>query len=311
MWTSLIVLILFLLGFDLFFLHRKGGVVNAKKAAYETAIWITLAISFSFVIHFLYDRGWVNNSLGLSPHDAVIKYITGYLVELSLSVDNLFVIAMIFTAFKIPLAYQHKALFWGILGAMVFRGIMIAVGVVLMESISWMTYVFGALLIYTALRMFLKKEKKPSLNYGPSRFFRFSTELDGSKFWTVENGRRLATPLFAALMLIEVTDLLFALDSIPAILAVTTDPFIVFSSNIFAILGLRAMYFFLANMLEKFHYIKYSVFAILIFVGVKLLLVHYYKFPEWVSLGFIIFSLLTGIVASLVVKRKGKPVSGG
>ncbi len=270
-----------------------------------TSFWVALGLGFSGAIFGIYEAEWVINPTALSPGKAVTKYLTGYLIELSLSVDNLFVIAMIFNALRIPIAYQHRTLFWGILGAIVFRGAMIVVGVALINSISWMTYVFGAFLIYTAFRMLKEGDEGTDQSKYLSRLERFlpmTTRMQGEHFWIVEEGVRKATPLFAALVLIEISDLLFALDSIPAILAVTTDPFLVFSSNIFAILGLRSMYFFLADLLERFQYLKYSVFAILIFVGVKLLLIHHVEFPEWLSLGVILIALLAGILFSLYKK---------
>lgn len=310
-WAGLIIFIVLLLIFDLFILHKNDN-ISHKKTARETAFWILVALSQSLVIYFIYKNAWVDNPTHLTPKNAVMKYITGYLVELSLSVDNLFVIAMIFKSYKIPLKYQHKALFWGILGAIVFRGIMIAVGVVLFNKLSWIPYVFGVFLILTAFKMLYDELKggdeenmKESLGARlMQRYFKFSKNLDGNRFFTIENGKKLATPLFAALILIEFTDLMFAVDSIPAILAITQDALIVFCATIFATLGLRSMYFFLANMLEKFHYLKYSVFAILLYIGIKLILMHHYDIPEWLSLGVIIVSLAIGVIVSLIHQKK-------
>ena len=300
-WIGLLVLLIGLLSFDLFILHEKGKIISYKKAAVETSFWISIAALFSFAVYLIYSNELVENPENLEPMDAVIMYITGYLIELSLSVDNLFVMAMIFGTFNIPLKYQHTTLFYGILGAIIFRGIMIGIGVALINAISWMTYVFGAFLIFTALKMLFTKEHHEDEKKQPwvYKLFKVSPTLTEERFFTIENGVRMATPLFAALVMIELTDILFALDSVPAILAVTTDPFIVYSSNIFAILGLRAMYFFLANMLDKFVYLKYSVFAILIFVGIKILLIHHIHFPEWLSLGFIAVALGLGVLVSL------------
>jgi len=303
-WTSLIILIFVLMAFDLLVLNKKGQHVTNKRAAVETIFWVSVAFLFSGVVYWLYDVGLVSHPKTASPMQAYYNYTTGYLIELSLSVDNLFVIAMIFASFKIHPDNQHKALFWGIIGAIVLRGLAIGLGVKLIENFEWMTYVFGAFLLFTAIKMLMPEkeenegEKKPSwLN----KIFKISKKSDGDKFWIVENGVRMATPLFAALIMIELTDLLFALDSIPAIISITEDPFIVFSSNIFAILGLRSMYFFLANMLKKFRFIKYSVFAILVFVALKLLLidVEFFHFMEWASLPFIALSLIVGIVVSI------------
>jgi tellurite resistance protein TerC len=305
-WIVFIVFILLLLVIDLLILNRKGVSFTHKKAAIETFAWVTMALSFSLAVYWIYHNGLVQNINKLSPTEAVIKYITGYLIELSLSVDNLFVIAMLFASFKIPLKHQHKVLFYGILGAIVFRGLMIWAGILLIQKISWITYIFGALMLFTAFRMLVKDEEN---DVRPSKFrdylykkFKASNNQNGDKFFIVENGAKLATPLFIALLMIEATDLLFAIDSIPAILAVTTDPFIVLTSNIFAVLGLRSMYFFLANMLEQFKYLKYSVFTILVFVGLKLMTIHFYKFPEWFSLSFIGVSLVLGILVSLLHK---------
>ncbi|MBL7899833.1 MAG: TerC/Alx family metal homeostasis membrane protein [Crocinitomicaceae bacterium] len=303
-WISLIVLIFVLLAFDLLVLNKKGEHITNKRAAVETIFWVSVAFIFSGVVYWLYDAGHMSHPKTESAIQAYYNYTTGYLIELSLSVDNLFVIAMIFASFKIHADNQHRALFWGIIGAIVLRGLTIGLGVKLIESFEWMTYVFGGFLLFTALKM-LKPEKEDEEEKKPSwisRIFKISKQSDGDRFWIVEDGVRMATPLFAALVMIELTDLLFALDSIPAIISITEDPFIVFSSNIFAILGLRSMYFFLANMLKKFHYLKYSVFAILMYVALKLLLidVEFFHFMEWMSLPFIALSLLTGIMVSII-----------
>ena len=301
-WTLFILLILFLLAFDLVVLYKKDEGISNKRAARETAFWVIIALLFPLVIYWLYNTGQIENVDSLSATDAAIKYLSGYFIELSLSVDNLFVIAMIFRMYKIPISNQHRALFWGIIGAIVLRGLMIWLGVILIHKISWITYVFGAFLLYTAFHMLEKEDENPTtspMSKRMSKLFNISTHLDGEKFFTRQNGVKMMTPLFAALVLIEFTDLLFAMDSIPAILAITTDPFIVFSSNMFAVLGLRAMYFFLANMLEKFHYLKYSVFAILLFVSIKLLTIHFVQFPEWFSLFYIGVALAIGILVSL------------
>jgi tellurite resistance protein TerC len=305
-WTGLIILVIILLLIDLLILNKKKSVITHKKVAIETVLWVLIAFAFSFAVYWIYKLQLVDNPNSLEPSTAVIKYITGYLIELSLSVDNLFVISMIFASFKIPLKHQHKVLFLGILGAIIFRGLMIFTGVILINKLSWITYVFGVFLLITAFRMLTKEEDQSK----PSKFksflykrFKVSDNLNEDKFWVVENGIKMVTPLMIALIMIELTDVLFAIDSIPAILAVTTDPFIVFSSNIFAVLGLRSMYFFLANMLDKFHYLKYSVFAILVFVSLKLIVLHFYKFPEWFSLAFIAVSLVMGVLISINSKQ--------
>jgi tellurite resistance protein TerC len=241
--------------------------------------------------------------------DASIKFITGYLIELSLSVDNIFVIAIIFSSFRIPQKYQHRVLFWGIMGAIVFRGLMIYFGVLLIHKFSWTTYIFGLFLIFTALKMLFtgeddKFEPKKSFVYRTLRkIIPVTSHIDGEHFFVKRRHITAATPLFVALVVIEVMDVIFAIDSVPAILAITSDPFLVFSSNIFAILGLRSMYFFLAHMLNRFAHLEYSLIAILTFVGLKMLLHDYIILPEWVSLTFIAVSLLVGILVSLKMSK--------
>jgi tellurite resistance protein TerC len=305
-WIVLVVYIVILLGLDFFILHKKDNAPSVRKALFETIFFVVNALLFAVFVFYCFSNSWVDNINNLSPDQAVIKYLTGYIIELSLSVDNLFVIAVIFAAFKIPSQYQHRLLFLGILGAIIFRAVLISVGLVLIHKIHGMNIIFGLFLLFTALKM-LKKEAEHKDNAKPkalNRFFRFSSVIDGHKFITRENGKRVFTALFAALVTIEFTDLLFALDSIPAIFAVTTDPFIVYSSNIFAIMGLRSLYFFLANMLEKFKYLKYSVFSILVFVSMKLMTANYVDIPEWFSLMFIGLSLGIGIYISIVVVKK-------
>lgn len=301
-WIILISYVLLLLLIDFFILHKKNRDTSVKRAIFETIFFITNALIFSGFIYWFYNISIVNNVNNLEPAQAVVKYLTGYIIELSLSVDNLFVIAIIFTSFKIPRQYQHNLLFLGILGAIVFRAILISVGLILINKIHGMNIVFGLFLLFTALKM-LKKEaehkdiKEPK---GIINLFRFSNELHDGKYITKVNGNTVFTALFGALITIELTDLLFALDSIPAIFAVTTDPFIVFSSNIFAVMGLRSLYFFLSNMLEKFVYLKYSVFAILLFVSLKLMTASLIEIPEWFSLLFIGISLAIGIYISTI-----------
>lgn len=303
-WGIFIAVILIFLALDLGVFNRTPHIISTKEATKWTAIWVTISFLFSGVIYWLYSNGLVANTDNLTASNATIKYITGYLIELSLSVDNIFVITVIFTSFKIPLKYQHRVLFWGILGAIVFRALMIFFGVLLINKFSFTTYIFGAFLIFTAFKMLVSKDEefqpKKSFVYRQIRkFIPITSHMNGEHFFVKMRHINAATPLFIALIIIEFTDILFALDSIPAILAITADPFLVFTSNIFAILGLRSMYFFLSNMLAKFHYLKYSLIAILTFVGIKLILAHHFKFPEWISLSVIALSLLAGIVVSL------------
>jgi tellurite resistance protein TerC len=309
-WICFIATILIFLALDLGVFNKTPHIISSKEAGKWTGIWIALSFLFSGLIYWLYDKAYIANPDNLKPSVAAIKFITGYLIELSLSVDNIFVIAIIFAAFKIPKKYQHRVLFWGILGAIVFRGLMIYFGVLLINKFTWTTYIFGAFLLYTAVKMFFSKDEEA---FNPRKSFVFkmlkkvipiTNQIDGEHFFVKRKHIRAATPLFVALIVVEVMDMVFALDSVPAILAITSDPFLVFSSNIFAILGLRSMYFFLANMLERFSYLEYSLIAILSFVGLKMLLHDFIEIPEWSSLLFIAFSLVAGIVVSLKLNKK-------
>jgi tellurite resistance protein TerC len=301
-WIIFIAAILVFLALDLGVFNKTPHVISSKEAGKWTALWVGLSFAFSGVVYWLYKNNYVDNPDQLQAEAASMKYITGYLIELSLSADNIFVIAIIFASFKIAQKYQHRILFWGIIGAVIFRALMIFFGVILIHKIEWITYVFGGFLLYTAIKMLFKKEEeefnpKESLIYKLiGKIIPISSHKDKSHFFIKENNRTYATPLFVTLLVIEVMDMVFAMDSVPAILAITADPFLVFSSNIFAILGLRSMYFFLANMLEKFSYLEYSLIAILSFVGIKMLIIHYHKFPEWVSLTFIGVSLLLSLI---------------
>ena len=305
-WILFITLVLVFLALDLGVFNKTPHIISSKEAGKWTAIWVVLSFAFSGVVYLLYQNKFIENPTAIKPSVASIKFITGYLIELSLSIDNIFIIAIIFASFKIPQKYQHRILFWGIIGAIVFRGLMIFFGVILINKVSWMTYIFGGFLLFTAAKMLFKKEEedfhpKDSFIYKMlGKIIPITTETEKEKFFIIQNGKKYATPLFVALIVIEVMDMLFALDSVPAILAITSDPFLVFSSNIFAILGLRSMYFFLANMLAKFNYLEYSLIAILTFVGLKMLIPHdWIEIPEWVSLAFIAFSLILGILISL------------
>lgn len=309
-WVLFLAAIFFFLALDLGVFNKNPHIISSKEAGIWTAIWVTISFIFSGVIYWIYANNFIENPSNLSPSMASIKFITGYLIELSLSVDNIFVIAVIFSSFKIPQKYQHRVLFWGILGAIIFRGLMIYFGVLLISKFSWMTYVFGAFLIFTAAKMLFKKEDEEVFN--PKKSFVYKSlrkiipitlHMEGEHFFVKKRNILFATPLFVALIVIELMDVLFAMDSVPAILAITSDGFLVFSSNIFAILGLRSMYFFLANMLEKFSYLEYSLIAILTFVGIKMLAHDYIELPEWASLGFIALSLLVGIGYSLYVDK--------
>ena len=304
-WILFFVLIFIILALDLGVFNKTPHIISSKEASKWTAIWVAFSFLFSGVIYWLYGSNYITNPTQLTQTDATLKFITGYLIELSLSIDNIFVIAIIFASFKIAQKYQHRVLFWGILGAVIFRGLMISFGVVLINKFSWTTYLFGGFLLFTALKMLLTKEDndfdpKSSLVYKYlGKIIPITSEHDKEHFFIQTKSGKAATPLFVALIVIEVMDVLFAVDSVPAILAITSDPFLVFSSNIFAILGLRSMYFFLANMLEKFRHLEYSLIAILSFVGVKMLVHDFIEIPEWASLGFIAVALLIGILVSL------------
>jgi len=305
-WILFLVGVVLILALDLGVFNKNPHIISTKEASKWTLIWVTLSFLFSGVIYWLYTTDYIANPDKLKPAVASMKFITGYLIELSLSVDNIFVIAIIFASFKIPQKYQHRVLFWGIIGAVVFRGLMIFFGVMLINKFTWTTYVFGAFLLFTAIKMLFSGDDE---DFQPKDSFVYKTlgkiipitsEMQHEKFFILtEKGKKAATPLFVALIVIEVMDVLFAVDSVPAILAITSDPFLVFSSNIFAILGLRSMYFFLANMLAKFSYLEYSLIAILSFVGLKMLVHEWIQVPEWASLGFIALSLLVGILVSL------------
>lgn len=305
-WIFFLLAVVLILALDLGVFNKNPHIISTKEASKWTLIWVTLSFLFSGVIYWLYTTDYIANPDKLKPAVASMKFITGYLIELSLSIDNIFVIAIIFASFKIPQKYQHRVLFWGIIGAVVFRGLMIFFGVMLINKFTWTTYLFGGFLLFTAIKMLFSGEEE---DFQPKNSFVYKTlgkiipitsEMDHEKFFILtEKGKKAATPLFVALIVIEVMDVLFAVDSVPAILAITSDPFLVFSSNIFAILGLRSMYFFLANMLAKFSYLEYSLIAILSFVGLKMILHDFIHLPEWASLGFIALALLVGILISL------------
>jgi len=307
-WILFIAIVLLFLALDLGFFNKTPHVIRTKEATIWTGIWVTIALSFSLLIYLIFANGWIENPGNLSPSKALIQYITGYLIELSLSMDNIFVIAVIFASYRIPPKYQHRVLFWGIIGAIIFRALMIFFGVALISKFEWIIYAFGGFLILTALKLLVSKEKekfnpKKSLVYRIVRkFIPITAKVKNEKFFVRKKERIVATPLFLVLIIIEFTDVIFALDSIPAILAVTRDPFIVFSSNILAILGLRSMYFFLSRMTQKFQYLKYSLVAILSFVGVEFILQNIYEFSEWFALGFIFTSLAIGVLISIIKK---------
>jgi len=307
-WALFILMILIFVAIDLGVFNREPHVISVKEASCWTGLWVSIALLFSLVVYYIYNNELIANPSNLTPSEAALDYITGYLIELSLSIDNIFVIAVIFSSFQIPTKYQHRVLFWGILGAIVFRAIMILFGVVLINRVSWMIYVFGVFLIFTAYKMLTTQDEpfnpRNSFVFRQIRkFIPITQRMDGERFFIKLKHIRAATPLFVALIVIEVTDVLFALDSVPAIIAITSDPFLVFSSNILAIMGLRSMYFFLSNMLDRFAYLEYSLIIILTFVGVKMLLSHTIEIPHSISLGVILTSLIGGVVGSLYLSK--------
>jgi len=276
-------------------------------------------MSFTGVIYGLYEYRWLDFAPGQGVRDgadAVVQYVTGYLLEWSLSVDNIFVIALIFSYLKIPTQYQYRVLFWGIVGAIVLRGMMIAAGTTLLQHFDWMFYVFGGILLLSALRMLKGSEEAHDVgNSFPARLVRrfvpVTPELERARFFVRRDGRLYATPLFVALVMVELTDVVFAVDSIPAILAVTRDPFLVFTSNAFAILGLRSLYFAVAGLMAMFRYLRYSLVLILAFVGMKMLLVSHFHVPNLVSLAIILGTLGLGILASIWASRRDEAQGGG
>ncbi len=315
LWTGFLVFVLGCLALDLGVFHRKAHAIAAKEALLWTGVWVAVALAFTGVVYLLYE----NHVCGIgvcAPADvggrqAVMEYLSGYLIEKSLSVDNIFVIALLFGHFRVPAEHQHRVLFWGILGALVMRGVMIAVGTALFTAFSWMAYVFGALLLFTAVKMALdRSEEELHPDKGlmiriVRRFVPVSPAYDGRRFWTrLADGRRAVTPLFLVLLSVEITDVIFALDSIPAVLAVTADPFLVFTSNVFAILGLRSLFFAVHDLMSRLVYMKACLIVLLAFIGVKMALTHHVKIPIGLSLGAIALILTVGVVASLLASRR-------
>ena len=297
-WILFNLFVLAMLALDLGVFHRPAHVVKFREAVAWSATWIVLAIAFAVLVYFW--RG----------HDAATEFTTGYIIELSLSVDNLFIFLLIFRYFRVPGNYQHKVLFWGILGALVMRGVFIVAGIGLIRTFHWVTYIFGAFLVYSGIRLFggtdatLEPEKNPVL-----RLFRkwmpVTEDYEGEKFF-VRRAGLYATPLLVVLVVVETTDLLFATDSIPAVLAITLKASIVYTSNVFAILGLRSMYFVLSGMMEVFHYLHYGLSAVLIFIGAKMLAADYYPIPTVVALGVVAGALAISILASILHPRREK-----
>jgi tellurite resistance protein TerC len=298
-WIVFNIFVVAMLVLDLVVLNKKNHKVEVKEALWWTAFWISLALCFNVLVYF-----WKGQELA-------IQFLTGYLIEQSLSVDNLFVFMLVFSYFSVPEKYQRKVLLWGIIGALVFRAIFILVGVALIEQFSWTIYILGAFLVITGIRMAINKDTEINPEKNPiislvNKFVRVSKVYDGDKFFTKINGIRYATPLFIVVLVIETTDIVFAADSIPAILAISKDPFIVYTSNVFALMGLRSLYFALAGIMQIFHYLHYGLSIILVFIGFKLLVSHVdaLKIDMLVALGVVASILAGSIILSLIFPKK-------
>lgn len=299
-WTIFIVFVLTMLALDLGVFNRKAHVIKVKEALLWTLFWVSLSMLFCLGIYYL--RG----------HEKALEFLTAYLIEESLSIDNLFVFLLIFNYFGIPAKYEHKALFWGILGALVMRGVFIIAGVALITKFHWIIYIFGAFLIITAIKITLQKDKKIQPEKNPvlkllHKIMPVDPSFDGGRFFLKKQGRWFATPLFAIVLVLETTDVIFAVDSIPAVLAISTDPFIVYTSNVFAILGLRSLFFAISGIMRLFHYLNYGLSIVLSFVGLKMLLTDIYKIPIVISLGTIAMVLLLSILASILWPAREQP----
>jgi len=322
-YAGFLALVLLFLALDLGVFHREAHEIRMREAVTWTVIWIAAALTFGALVYFGYERHWLGLGLDVPQLDGSVRptvggleaarlFLTGYVVEKSLSMDNVFVIALIFGFFGVPSRYQHRVLFWGILGALVMRGLMIWIGAALIHQFSWVIYVFGGFLMLTAIRMAVMSSdsidpEKNLLVKLVRRLFPVSDYYDGQRFFTRLNGRIAATPLMLALVMVEFTDVVFAVDSIPAIFAITADPFLVLTSNVFAILGLRSLYFCLASLIHQFRYLKPALVAVLFFVGMKMMLVKTpWKIDTGTSMVVILGVLALGIVGSVVSSRRSR-----
>lgn len=299
-----------MLALDLGLFHRRDHVVSVRESLTWTVVWITLALAFNVGLYY-----WKTSLYGPERGTEIaLQFLTGYLIEKSLSVDNVFVFLLLFSFFQVPSQYQHRVLFWGILGALIFRGIFIALGAILIAKFHWVIYIFGAFLVFTGIKMAWAKDKKLDPESNPVlRLFRrlmpVTDKYHGKKFVIKEAGKWTATPMLVVLLLIETSDIIFAIDSVPAIFAISQDPFIVYTANVFAILGLRSLYFALAAVMRLFHHIHYGLSIILVFVGIKMALTEIYKIPVVYSLGFIGLVLALSVVASLVWPKPAEKVA--
>jgi tellurite resistance protein TerC len=309
MWSGFGVFVLLMLAVDMFLLDRNGAQkVGAKEALIWSFVWFAMAMLFGAILW-----GWLDHTAGREIADVkVMEYLTGYLLEKTLAMDNIFVFVMIFSYFAVPLEFQKRILVYGVLGEIILRALMIVLGAWLIAQFHWVLYVFGAFLLVTGIKMFVFADHEPDLAKNPlltwvRKHMRITNDYHGDKFWIMDKGVRWFTPMFLVLVLIEFSDVIFAMDSIPAIFAITNDPFIVFTSNIFAILGLRALYFLLADMAERFHLLKFGLAVVLMFVGTKMLIVEWFKIPVAVSLGVVMAVIGTSILLSLIATRNKQP----
>jgi tellurite resistance protein TerC len=307
LWIGFNLFVLLLLAVDLGVFHRRAHKVSIKEATIWSVVWISLAMLFDLGLYLFWDK--ILPASDLSKGEAGLAFFTGYLIEKSLSVDNLFVFVLIFTFFAVPAVYQHRVLFWGIIGALIMRGTLIVVGATLLKEFHWIIYIFGGFLIFTGIRMAIHRDEELHPEQNPlvkllRRVMPVTENYEGDHFFVRRAGKLLATPLFLVLLIVESTDLIFAVDSIPAIFAVTNDPFIVYTSNVFAILGLRSLYFLLADVVDKFYYLKHGLSVVLVFVGTKMVIADIYKIPIGLSLGVIASILTIAVLASLMRSRR-------
>jgi tellurite resistance protein TerC len=307
LWIGFNLFVLSMLAVDLGVFHRRAHKVSIKEATIWSVVWISLAMLFNLGLYLFWDK--LSPASNYSNSEAALAFFTGYLIEKSLSVDNIFVFVLIFSFFAVPAIYQHRVLFWGILGALLMRGALIVVGAVLLKEFHWIIYIFGAFLIFTGIRMALHRNEEMHPEQNPlikllRRIMPVTENYEGDHFFIRRAGKLMATPLFLVLLIVETTDLIFAVDSIPAIFAVTNDPFLVYTSNVFAILGLRSLYFLLAGVIDKFYYLKLGLSAVLTFVGTKMVIVDFYKIPVGLSLGAIASILGISVIASLLRSRR-------
>ena len=312
-WLIFIAIVLIMVFLDLGVFHRHAHRISVREALVWTGVWVAVALCFNVIVYFLYGHNWLGwtdvHSHDLTGREAAVQFFTGYGIEKSLSVDNIFVIAMVFSFFRIPSEHQHRVLLWGILGAIVMRGVMIAIGAVIIERFHWSAYLFGLVLLTSAVKMLITRHEtiEPEKNWLvrlAHKLYPTAPHSDGAFFVRNADGRTAITHTFLALLMVETTDVMFAVDSIPAIFAVTRDPFLVFTSNIFAMLGLRSLYFAVAGMMDKFRYLKMSLVFLLAYVGVKMMLAHHYPIPNLVSLAVIAGILFVGVAASIVAGGK-------